>query len=187
MVDVTSPQAGAPVAPAPEAPKAPVFVAEQKIQQQLVGKFPFLADQITVQRARRMWVKLPMSELHTVMLYAKEQMDFGMLCTITGTDEGATIGLMYHLAQDSGIVMTLFTEAPKDGPGPATVTPFFPTAELAEREVIDLLGAQIQNMPDGSRYPLPEGWPDGQYPLRKDWKFAGNPPASAAPKAKEGK
>lgn len=186
MVDVTSPQAGAPVVPAPEAPK-PVFVAEQKIQQQLVGKFPFLADQITIQRARRMWVKVPMAELHTVMLYAKEQLAFAMLCTITGTDEGANIGLMYHMAQDSGIVMTLGIEAPKNAPGPSTVTPYFPTAELAEREVIDLLGAQIQNMPDGPRYPLPEGWPEGEFPLRKDWKPAGKTPAPVEPKAKEGK
>ncbi len=186
MADAVSPPAGA-AAPAPEAPKAPVFEAEQKIQQQLVGKFPFLAEQISIQRARRMWVKVPMAELHTIMLYAKQDLAFGMLCTITGTDEGATIGLMYHMAQDSGIVMTLVTEAPKNGPGPATVTPYFPTAELAEREVVDLLGAQILNLPPGPRYPLPEGWPDGEYPLRKDWKPAGARTAEPAPTSKEGK
>jgi membrane-bound hydrogenase subunit beta len=185
MVEPAVPQAGG--ASAPEAPKPPVFEAEQKIQQQLAEKFPFLADQISIQRARRIWVKLPLAELHTVLLYAKEQMAFSMLCTITGTDEGASIGLMYHMAQDSGIVMTLGTEAPKNGPGPSTVTPYFPTAELAEREIIDLLGGQIQNMPEGPRYPLPEGWPDGQYPLRKDWKPAGKTPSATEPKAKEGK
>jgi len=182
MVEPAVPQAGG--APAPEA-KAPVFEAEQKIQQQLVGQFPFLAEQISIQRARRIWVKLPLAELHPVLLYAKEQMAFSMLCAITGTDEGASIGLMYHMAQDRGIVMTLGTETPKDGPGPSTVTPYFPTAELLEREVIDLLGVQIQNMPEGPRYPLPEGWPAGEYPLRKDWKPAGKTPAPAVPK--EGK
>jgi membrane-bound hydrogenase subunit beta len=184
MVEPAAPQAG--VAPAPQAPKTPVFEAEQKIQQQLAEKFPFLAGEITVQRARRIWAKLPMAELHTVLLYAKEHLAFGMLCTITGTDEGATIGLMYHMAQDSGIVLTLCTEAPKNGPGPSTVTPYFPTAELAEREVIDLLGAQIQNMPEGPRYPLPEGWPDGEFPLRKDWKPA-SARTAAVPAATEGK
>jgi Ni,Fe-hydrogenase III component G len=161
-----------------------VFEAEQKLQQQLVAKFPFLADQIIVQRARRIWVKLPLAELHTVLLYTKEQLGFSMLCTITGTDEGATIGLLYHMAHDNGIVLTLGTEAPKDGPGPATVTPYFPTAELAEREIIDLLGLEIRKMPDGPRYPLPEGWPAGEYPLRKDWKPAGSKAPAAA---KEGK
>jgi len=31
------------------------------------------------------------------------------------------------------------------------------------------LGVRIQGVADGNRYPLPDGWPEGQYPLRKDW------------------
>lgn len=181
--ETTSPAEAQPSAPVAQEPTAPRFEAESRIQQRLVSEFPFLADQITIQRARRMWAKVPMDQLHPVLVFAKEQLDFGMLCTITGTDEGESIGLLYHMAQDSGVVLTLMTNAPKDGPGPSTVTPYFPTAELSEREVIDLLGATILNMPEGPRYPLPEGWPEGQYPLRKDWKPA-NAPAVADAKAK---
>lgn len=187
MADETTPAAG-PQAPEPQAtepesqgPKGPTHDAEDQIRQRLLAQFPFLADEITIQRARRMWAKVPMDQLHPVLVHAKEQLGFSMLCTITGTDEGDSIGLLYHLAQDSGIVLTLMTNAPKDGPGPSTVTPYFPLADLSEREVIDLLGARIQNMPAGPRYPLPDGWPEGQYPLRKDWKPAG---AAAAPPAK---
>lgn len=184
MADETTLKAEAqPSAAAAQEPTVPRFEAESRILEQLVSEFPFLADQITVQRARRMWAKVPMDQLHAVLVFAKEQLDFCMLCTITGTDEGESIGLLYHMAQDSGVVLTLMTNAPKDGPGPSTVTPYFPTAELSEREVIDLLGATILNMPEGPRYPLPEGWPDGQYPLRKDWKPA-NAPIAAEPKAK---
>jgi membrane-bound hydrogenase subunit beta len=35
---------------------------------------------------------------------------------------------------------------------------------------MDLLGIQVEGIPPGRHYPLPEGWPEGQYPLRKDWK-----------------
>lgn len=166
-----------------ETPQAPTLVAENAIKDQLIAQFPFLADQVKVQRVRRMWAEVPMDQLHPVMRHAKEQLGFGMLCTITGTDEGETLGLLYHMAHDNGIVLTLMTNAPKDGPGPSTVTPYFPAAELSEREVIDLLGARIQNLPEGPRYPLPDGWPEGQYPLRKDWKPEGataNPPAEPA-------
>jgi membrane-bound hydrogenase subunit beta len=172
-----------------EKPEAPTLVAENKVKDDLIAQFPFLADQVTVQRVRRVWANVPMDQLHPVLVYAKEQLDFSMLCTITGTDEGETLGLLYHLAQDAGIVLTLVTTAPKDGPGPSTITPYFPAAELSEREVIDLLGAKIQNMPEGPRYPLPDGWPEGQYPLRKDWKPDGataNPTGQAAqPAAQE--
>jgi membrane-bound hydrogenase subunit beta len=170
----------------PEAkPEAPTLVDETAVKDKLVAEFPFLADQITLQRARRLWAKVPMDQLHAVLVHAKEQLDFGMLCTITGTDEGDSLGLLYHMAHDNGIVLTLVTSAPKDGPGPSTVTPYFPAAELAEREVMDLLGARIQNMPDGPRYPLPDGWPEGQYPLRKDWKPAGAPAKTPEPSGKE--
>jgi membrane-bound hydrogenase subunit beta len=182
MVDTTTPQTGAPPA---AIPGATTCEAENRIQKRLEAEFPFLAGQFTIQRARRMWVKVPMEQLHPVLVFAKEQMSFGMLCAITGTDEGDAIGLLYHMAEDGGIVLTLVTQAPKDGPGPSTVTPYFPTAELGEREIIDLLGARIQNMPAGPRYPLTDGWPEGQHPLRKDWKPAGAGAAAAEAKGKE--
>jgi Ni,Fe-hydrogenase III component G len=166
-------------------PEAPTLVAESELLAKLVAEFSFLADQITIQRVRRLWAKVPMDQLHPVLVYAKEQLGFSMLCTITGTDEGDSIGLLYHMAHDNGIVLTLMTNAPKDGPGPSTVTPYFPLAELSEREVIDLLGARIQNMPEGPRYPLPDGWPEGQYPLRKDWKPEGATAKTPDPKGKE--
>lgn len=186
MADETTPAAGPQVTETvAQGPIDPSHAAEDQIKQQLIAGFPFLADQITIQRARRMWAKVPMEQLHPVLVHAKDQLGFRMLCTITGTDEGDSIGLLYHMAQDSGIVLTLMTNAPKDGPGPSTVTPYFPLAELSEREVIDLLGARIQNMPEGPRYPLPDGWPEGQYPLRKDWKPAGAPAAPTPAKSKE--
>ena len=148
---------------------APVLASEESVQQHLVAAFPELAEKVSIQRARRVWAEVSMERLHDVLTHAKERLGFAMLCTITGTDEGTHLGLMYHLASDAGLVLTLTTTAPKDGPGPLTVTPYFPHAELYEREVIDLLGVRIQDLPEGSRYPLPDGWPDGQYPLRKDW------------------
>ncbi len=149
--------------------QAPELVVEKKLQSDLVSAFQFLADKVTIQRVRRVWAEVPMDQLHSVLVHAKEQLGFLMLCTITGTDEGADLGLLYHMANEGGVVLTLMTRAPKDGPGPQTITPYFPQAELYEREVVDLLGVRIQGLPPGNRYPLPEGWPEGQYPLRKDW------------------
>ena len=142
---------------------------ERSLQQQLEAGFSDLSGKVTIQRVRRVWAEVAMDKLHEVLLYAKDQLGFGMLCTITGTDEGSHLGLMYHLANNDGVVLTLVTAAPKDGPGPQTVTAYFPHADLYERELVDLLGVRIQGMAEGSRYPLHDGWPEGQYPLRKDW------------------
>ncbi len=143
--------------------------AERQLQNDLIQAFPVLADRVNIQRVRRVWAEVALDQLHPVLIHAKEKLGYLILCTITGTDEGETLGLMYHLANEAGIVLTLVTKAPKDGPGPETITPYFPHAELYEREVVDLLGVRVQGLPPGNRYPLPEGWPEGQYPLRKDW------------------
>ncbi len=147
----------------------PSLQEEQELVASLTAKFPFLEGQALVQRARRVWLPLPLEHFRAVFAHAKEALGFTMLCTITGTDEGAELGLIYHLARDSGVMLNLMLRTPKDGPGPRTVIEYFPNAELYEREVVDLLGAQIQDLPPGNRYPLPEDWPPGQYPLRKDW------------------
>lgn len=152
-----------------ETGSVPELETEHLLQRQLEAAFSELAGKVTVQRARRVWAEVAMEQLHAVLVHAKEQLSFSMLCTITGTDEGTHLGLLYHMANDNGVVLTLVVSAPKDGPGPQTVTPYFPHADLYEREVMDLLGVRIQGMPEGSRYPLPDGWPKGQYPLRKEW------------------
>jgi membrane-bound hydrogenase subunit beta len=147
----------------------PSHEAERRIVADLERKFPALAGKAFIQRDRRIWLEVPLEQFRDIFAHAHQALGFGMLCTITGTDEGAELGLIYHLATDQGVMLNLTVLTPKDGPGPKTVIEFFPGAELYEREVIDLLGVQIQNMPEGNRYPLPEDWPPNQYPLRKDW------------------
>jgi Ni,Fe-hydrogenase III component G len=136
---------------------------------ELEAKFPVLAGLAFIQRARRIWLEVPLEQFREVFTYLHLELGFSMLCTITGTDEGDQLGLIYHLATDHGIMLNLTVLTPKDGPGPKTLIEFFPNAELYEREVVDLLGVQIQGLPEGERYPLPEDWPPNQYPLRKDW------------------
>jgi Ni,Fe-hydrogenase III component G len=60
--------------------------------------------------------------------------------------------------------------APKILPVIRTVTDVFPAALWHERELVDLFGAVIVDLPPGPTYPLPDGWPEGNYPLRKEWK-----------------
>jgi Ni,Fe-hydrogenase III component G len=146
---------------------------ELRIQHELTEKFPCLKDQVRVARVRRIWANAPAAELPQIFEYVVRNMNFPILATITGLDEGATLRLIYHLAQNNGIVLNLSVSVPKEKPVLKTVTPYFPSADAYEREVIDLLGFQIEGLPKGYRYPLTDDWPAGQYPLRKDWKPAG--------------
>lgn len=146
-----------------------MLAKETTIQQQLLERFECLKDKVRVQRVRRIFAQVPAADLPGVFDYAVKELNFCILGSITGLDEGPTLGLIYHLAQESGIVLNLATSVPKDKPVLQTVTSYFPAANAYEREVNDLLGFQIEGLPQGFRYPLPDDWPAGQYPLRKDW------------------
>jgi membrane-bound hydrogenase subunit beta len=144
---------------------------ENKIKQQLIDKFGFLNDKITIKRPRRIFAEIPSANFCEIFDYAVKQLKFSILVTITGLDEGATLGFIYHLAgEKNDIVLNLCTSVPKDKPLIKTVTNYFPAADAYERELVDLLGAQVEGLPQSSRYPLPDNWPKGQFPLRKDWK-----------------
>lgn len=49
------------------------------------------------------------------------------------------------------------------------VTDLFPALALHERELVNLFGAVVEGLPGDSSFPLPDGWPEGSYPMRKDW------------------
>jgi membrane-bound hydrogenase subunit beta len=143
---------------------------EQEIQSQLVQRFPFLDGKVRVARERRIFAEAPADRVGEVFAHVAGPMGFSILCTITGLDLGENLGVIYHMARPSGEVLNLSTAVPKAQPVLQTVSGMFPAADAYERELVDLLGFQVQGLPPGNRYPLPDGWPRGQYPLRKDWK-----------------
>ena len=145
-------------------------MTEEEIVKQLVGQFPFLQDKIRVQRERRIFASVEMQNFEAIFVFAMRELDFTILCTITGLDNGATLGLIYHMARIDGITLNIQTEVPKENPVIQTMTKYFSCAEIYERELIDLLGARVEGLGEGERYPLPDNWPKGEYPLRKDWK-----------------
>ena len=142
---------------------------EEKIISDLVAKFPSLKDRIKVQRARRIWVEADEKVFADLVGFMKNNLDFNVLCTITGLDEGPNLTFIYHLARFDGTIVNVKRSVEKSNPVITTVTGLFPGGELYEREVMDLLGAVVEGLPPGNRYPLPDSFPEGEHPLRKDW------------------
>ena len=143
---------------------------EEEIQDSLIKKFNFLENKIRVQRQKRIFAEVPSENFLEIFEYAVEDLGFKFICTITGLDEGSSLAFIYHITRQDGITLNLKITVPKEHPVIKTVMQFFPGADIYEREVMDLLGAKVEGLPAGKRYPLPDDWPAGQYPLRKDWK-----------------
>jgi len=143
---------------------------EEEIKQELIKNFDFLDDKVRIHRERRIFINIPADKLEEVVEFLKNKIYFNMLCTITGLDDGDTLAMIYHLSKPEGIVINIKISVPKDKPKIKTIIEYFPSAEFYERELVDLFGVEVDGLPEGTRYPLPDGWPEGQYPLRKDWK-----------------
>ena len=92
------------------------------------------------------------------------------IIALTGLDLGETIGLMYHIRSNGGI-FTIRTEVPKQNPKLATIADILPGAVFHEREAADLFGVVFEGHPNPARLVLPDDWPVGLYPLRKDAKL----------------
>ncbi len=101
------------------------------------------------------------------------------ITSITGIDLGTNIGVFYHV-RTSNAFLTIQVELPKEKPQIQTINDIAPSAALHELEVSDLLGVEFEGNPRSGHFVLPENWPDGVYPLRKDVKASEvklNPPS----------
>ncbi len=142
---------------------------ETQVVSRLKEQFPALdADKAKV-TVRRIFLDVPGDIFLDVIGYAAHELGFGHLCTITGLDAGTEYEFLYHIANTEGILLNLKLKVPKDNPVIASVLPIYQGSSFYERELEGLLGVTVEGLPEGRQYPLPDNWPKGQYPLRKDW------------------
>lgn len=145
------------------------IIYNQDVIDFLRKKFPETVTNILNPRERRVFAETAPENLPVVVQALK---DWGLvyLGNMIGLDSGEKFEVIYNLYDNKGLVFNLKTFTPRDNPVVPTVTGIFPGVFLYERELMDLLGIDVVGTPPARRYPLPDNWPAGQFPLRKDWK-----------------
>jgi Ni,Fe-hydrogenase III component G len=146
---------------------------EQEIVDELKEKFGQEIIESSVQRPRRIFVTIDSNSLIKVTEYLAHEKGFTHVSTISGLDLGKELGVIYHLIEEKPIAITLSLRAnvPKENPKLSTLVKVIPGSELYEREVHELYGVRFTGHPDLSHLILPDKWPSGVYPLRKEWKI----------------
>jgi len=119
---------------------------------------------------RRIFLKVDRKDLIETVRFLKEKFDFTHISTISGLDKGDIFEILYHLANEFA-VLSLRITTPRNEPKIPSICEIIPGAVLYEREIQDMLGIIVENIPDPRPLILPDDWPQGIYPLRKDWKF----------------
>ncbi len=93
------------------------------------------------------------------------------LQTASAVDGPRRIEILYHWAIDTiGLVITVRTRIDRDQPEIASITPICPAAHWIEREMWELMGISFQGHPDLRHLLLTDDWPEGKYPLRRDYR-----------------
>jgi len=92
---------------------------------------------------------------------------------VVGNDERAingTFGLYYVLSmeEEDRCYLVVHAQVPEGEEEFPAVTPKVPACVWGEREVRDMYGLKPIGLPDERRLVLPDDWPEGLHPLRKD-------------------
>ncbi|HEY3110903.1 MAG TPA: NADH-quinone oxidoreductase subunit C, partial [Chloroflexota bacterium] len=104
--------------------------------------------------------------------------DGAAVLTFVGTDDRARAGAfgLHAVLLRDGQTIALEAQVPGEAPRYPAITPRVPALHWDERELRDLLGVVPEGHPDPRRLVLRAEWPDGLYPLRKDFDPSLAPP-----------
>lgn len=130
----------------------------------------------------RVFVTVAPEGLVGLVAKMKTELDCWYIATITGADKGSNYEILYHFGDTTGSI-TVRTAIPKTDPRLPSICGVIPGAVLYERELQDMFGMVVEALPDPRPMLMPDDWPAGNFPLRKDWKF--ERPAEVIPGGKK--
>jgi Ni,Fe-hydrogenase III component G len=88
----------------------------------------------------------------------------------SGVDTPSAIEILYHWGFDRlGFIVTIRTKLDREKPEIDSVASICVATEWIEREMWELLGINFRNHPDLRHLLLVDDWPEGKYPLRRDF------------------
>jgi membrane-bound hydrogenase subunit beta len=92
---------------------------------------------------------------------------------ISPVDTGDHVELLYHFSLYYGhhlkaIALVIRVTLPKTDLTVPTITDLIPGAIFSEREVQEMMGVAVAGIPDPRRLFIPDDFPKGVYPWRRD-------------------
>ena len=137
----------------------------------LQGKFQGTSVQVQPEQLGKAAVIADAKTHRDVLKALLEADEKTAVIAITGIDLGATLGVFYHIRTSEGGIISIKVEVPREEPKIKTISDLMPGAAFDEMEVTDLIGVVFEGHPSPGRLVLPDNWPDGVFPLRKDAKL----------------
>ena len=145
-------------------------MTREEIVHGLRERFPNAMGRVVEKSAKRVYIDVTADAIVRIATYLFK--DIGARFNIASGVDGRThMEILYHFTmEDINVVISLRVTLPKTKLEIDSLTSVFTAAYWIEREIHELLGIDFIGHPDLSRLLLPEEWPEGVYPLRKDYQ-----------------
>jgi Ni,Fe-hydrogenase III component G len=132
-------------------------------------KEAFPESQVTAGSNGRLWVTVTPEGLIQAVTTLRDKFSIIQLAVIVGEDVRDAFLANYIFTGPRVIVLQV--RMSHDNPEIPSLAGMIPGAMVYEREMKDLFGIVPLGHPDLRRQTIPEDWPAGVYPLRKDVQF----------------
>jgi len=119
------------------------------------------------------WIYVKREAFRKAVEHVCELQKYPHLSVISSSDRGDIVELIYHFTIYYGhnlkeLSLGLCMDLPKEDLKIPTITDVVPGALFTERETQEMMGVEIVGIPDNRRLFLPDDFPQGVYPWRKD-------------------
>ena len=139
-------------------------IKTEDFPQAIQAAFP--GKEIIQTRPTRFWIDLQPEELRDAVQTVMGKLGIFHLSTICGEDMRDHILANYFMSANVCIALRVHMDHKQ--PSVPSIHDLIPGAIPYERELRDMFGVDPVGNPDNRRATLPEDWPVGVYPLRKD-------------------
>ena len=131
-----------------------------------------------------LWFSIDRSAVRTATQVLRKELGCRFLIS-AGIDQrplDGGYGVVHFFSKDDDhLFVALDCSVPEDDARLDSITPLIPGAAWSEQEFKDLLGVQPAGHPDPRRLVLPDDFPEGMHPLRRDFPYNYRPPAIPNP------
>ncbi len=145
-------------------------MTREEVLGDLRKKFKDDIVEILDERSKKVYIEIKQESLVKVARYIFKDLK-ARFNTASGVDMRYHMEILYHfLIENINLLISLRVKLQKSKLEIDSLSPIFEGANWIEREMHEILGINFKGHPDLRRLLLPDDWPDGVYPLRRDYK-----------------
>lgn len=145
-------------------------MTREEVLGDLRKKFKDDIVEILDKRSKKVYIEIKQESLVKVASYIFKDLK-ARFNTASGVDMRNHMEILYHfLIEDINLLISLRVKLQKPKLEIDSLSPIFEGANWIEREMHEILGIKFKGHPGLRKLLLPDDWPDGVYPLRRDYK-----------------